>query len=1632
MKTYKIFNLVFAFIFAFSLLGNPALAAAQEHSPSIQVWVSGRVDGLNWPENNQISLHIENPSSPGSPTFDTTTPTFPCWWDGNQGCVNIDMGGFQFAIGQVMTMSDQNNNVRVYTITSLSLKITGIDAETDKVSGTADPNSSLSVNIGNILGAPSRYVTADAIGHWEAYFGDVGTGEPTFDIAPGTGIWVSQQDNDGDGISDYATVPALMVKANFEMDEIQAWGLENGTSVTLSIDDPATGLGEDYSETRNIAPPDWDPNQYLAQFRLQNIFDVQPGQIITVSGGGQSKTMTVADIWGITVDVDADTVSGYIVAGSNASVHVGANVDSGNLPVDGNGYWIADLSIVGTDIKPGSQGYVQVDTQDSGTTWIGFQVFNPSFTALFPWNRIDAYRWPMDAELTLTIDDPDNGTGVDYTETTTVGMENFNPPSDTWASFRVDGFELQPGQFITVTDGKTIKTHEVRYVTVTEVNPENDTITGTATPGAEVQIGRICDENGCAYRSVIASPDGNWLADLTDLGNVGGNQGVFDIRPGSKSDAFIADVDDDRTSYQWYVPDLPKPPIPSVDIDVTTNNAYASDWLVGTDVTISFGTILDNNETRWDYSKTVKVPSGWGGWCQFIINIDPADFRIQAGQVVKITDGVTTRQSTIPLLTVESVDQAADTISGYARAGGTVNLQAYYMSEPGSGNRNVVANGGGYWVADFAHPGSGDDEKEIFNINGSQGFFWISIPGDDYVSAKFQWGLGPTFSVVPADDQISTWGWPYGAVLTLTIDNPLTDTNPDLIRTQMVQEGDMGWGGEATFMNLGEILPDFIVSITDGTITKTHTVTPLAVTSVNTDTDTISGTAESGSRVLIGWLCGENGCAFRSETVVGGIWAANFTQWGDEGNEQNVFDIRAGTASEARQIDEDGDATTIRWRVMNPTITARTNYDTVEGSQWPVGATVKVEIDDPLTILKPDFTRQATVEITPGNPDETWFSLNLMGEYTLKPGDVITAEDGVTTRTHTVTSLTFTNLNPETDIVSGTAASNSQLYVWACGNNSCINREKTANQAGEWQTNFLLPGDMEWEQDTIDLQPGTWVDSAQYDDEGNATMYGRVVGSTISGTVYAIENIPGNEAGGVMIEACTEDLAFCRSAITNENGQYEVFGLAAGSYTVRAIPPGLNLPGRIGPIDVTYDEVVSGQVILLPAPPPPLPPDPIEPAHTGGGTISVYWQDILTLTAHGCAGGSADFEFIVLDDGYSISGTMSETPTGSGIYTATLLSLYPHHGAAQITYTILCPDNSTTVIPFFIYIDPSGVVKDVSGEPVSGATVTLLYSDNPDGPFNEVPEGSPMMSPSNRNNPDITNASGQFGWDVVAGFYKVRVEKAGCFASGNPAITYVESAVMSIPPAVTDLELILECQPVNTPPTDVVVTAPIAPQPISDFVSIQVAFNDPDDNDTHHIVIEWGDTTSTNITVTSLTAVAIHKYPAAGVYMVKATVTDAAGESAQGTFLYVVIYDPNGGYVTGGGWISSPLGAYAPNPTLTGKATFGFVSKYQKGANVPTGNTEFLFQVASLNFKSTSYDWLVIAGTKAQYKGTGTINGAGNYAFLLTATDGTLDKFRIKIWDKATGNIIYDNMIGIADGVDPMTVIGGGSIVVHK
>jgi hypothetical protein len=169
----------------------------------------------------------------------------------------------------------------------------------------------------------------------------------------------------------------------------------------------------------------------------------------------------------------------------------------------------------------------------------------------------------------------------------------------------------------------------------------------------------------------------------------------------------------------------------------------------------------------------------------------------------------------------------------------------------------------------------------------------------------------------------------------------------------------------------------------------------------------------------------------------------------------------------------------------------------------------------------------------------------------------------------------------------------------------------------------------------------------------------------------------------------------------------------------------------------------------------------------------------------------------------------------------------------------------------------------------------------------------------------------------------------------------------------------------------------------------------------------------------------------AGLYDVCVRGMDVPGNLGGSECTLLVVYDPSAGFVTGGGWIDSPEGAYGPDAGMVGRATFGFVSKYKKNAETPDGNTEFQLHSAGMNFHATSFQWLVVEGPHyAYFRGEGTVNGmtcdegAGDpYNLMLWAGDNDPDTFRIRIWCEGDGFDRYDN------GFDQP--LGSGSIVIH-
>ena len=181
--------------------------------------------------------------------------------------------------------------------------------------------------------------------------------------------------------------------------------------------------------------------------------------------------------------------------------------------------------------------------------------------------------------MTVTIDDPANGTGVDFTETKTVdpfGTVIFQcPPS----------LQLGTGMVVTMTNGVIFKSHTVISLQVTSVDVDTDTVSGTGTVGATVAA-QHCEYNGCLWRRITTvQGDGTWQVDFSVKGSGLDEQEILDIVPGTPGEVIIEDDDGDHTDVNWYI-------YQRIDTHPNEDQIDGSGWIVDSTVTIDIYEIL--------------------------------------------------------------------------------------------------------------------------------------------------------------------------------------------------------------------------------------------------------------------------------------------------------------------------------------------------------------------------------------------------------------------------------------------------------------------------------------------------------------------------------------------------------------------------------------------------------------------------------------------------------------------------------------------------------------------------------------------------------------------------------------------------------------------------------------------------------------------------------------------------------------------------------------------------------------------------------------------------------------------------------------------------------------------------------
>ncbi len=1649
--------------------------------------LENNVGGYDWEIDSWVTLSIDDPANGEGVDFTDTRQVAVSPSNPDSTEVNFnDLGGLQLAPGMQVTMTD-GVTVKYHEIANL--QVIEVNVDEDTVLGNGTPGARLNIQYCDSSGCLwRRYTTVDDYGDWQVNFsipGEEIDEQQILDILPGMRGEALEPDIDGDH-TDIAWIAQgnPVIKAWTSENRVDGYEWVTDLPVTANIDDPSTP-GLDYEETQT---PFWDENTVtLVSFNPGDSYLLKPGDIITMTNGVITKTHEVTHVTISHADVETDIVTGTAWPDTNVGVCIHHNGCLWRwVTADAEGNWLADFADPGDgsqelfDLQPGtSMDAVQWEEDGDGTGYI-YNIPVPSTPTIVVRaneNRIEGYDWIADIAVQFSIDDPATPESPDFVLETVPYYPDWDP-GRVYLDINLE-YDIKPGDIITASNGSTSKQLVVSSLAFTSIDIDNDIVYGAAEPNQILNIW-ACNTGPCIHREITTGPDGIWAADFANPGDQDWETETIDLRNGTWIDSSIRDEDGDITVNGFSVPN------PIIAARLTENEVHGYHWVIGSNITLTFG---DPNNPDYTDTQVVGIADWDPNQTLVRFRLQDTGFTLQPGMLVTLTDGSITKTTTVGNLWITSVNPDTDIITGIADPGAEVHLGHLECNESGCfGFRRVFADANGDWLADFSIPGEDSDEQDVYDIRPGMGNEARQVD-DDGDKTIVEWYLpNPTITVRIIENEVHANDWPFDVILTLSIDDPATPENPDYADSRATLPAEWNPSTTWTQFQLGQLQlqPGFEVTLTDGITTKAHVISAQHVTTIDLYASTVSGQADPWQEVWVDTWCTD--CPTRrvnaDET---GLWTANFSEPGDEGWEDRTVDFWPGLSGESRIHDEDGDATSFTWTAPNYTMHAVPTYPEVHGHDWLPNTMVTLTIDDDA-----DPLNGVLYTATMNTDDNPWCGspcFDLKDIFTLEVGQYVTMSDGTTQKNVQVSTLQITTVDIINDTIAGIADPGSRVAVNIWSQNG-LARYVTTGQDGTWVADFSVHGDEDFEQFTTDITYGDHGRAIQLNPDGSddGTLEYWAIEDT---NILFLEQFTFNFNNPILASpAIRYAIAYGtdRQRILNEaflpSGEY-------GQVLNSLITPASPYAAPASQLVVFPYNPATAMTILESEGWEDTNGDGIrekdgQPLHftfkTSLNPIRVIAAQIFqqNMTAIGIDITVVHEPNFFQEDGALITGNYdiaefawgshqsgddwlfnlyrSDNPQNYGYYAnpnfdEAVDNFYAsgteqeRSDAANIIQSIF----SYELPAFYLFtrenITPyqTPIGTSVTLDPLPEVTITYT---NVDG------EGITTALAVNYNTTDLPEGSTLVGSVYEVGTSAMFEQATICLAYNDAGLTPEQENLVRLyhyeygawvdvtDPGYPDTTNKIVCgtvdsfspfaviipMQVNQPPEITAVNTPLDPVQLGQFIQAAITFTDPDAGDTHTIFWDWGDGTTSQGSNPQET----HFYSATGVYTIHVAVTDSHGETATAASQYIVIYDANGGFVTGGGWITSPVGAYTLDPGLTGKATFGFVSRYQKGAKIPSGNTEFQFKVANFTFKSSSYDWLVVAGSKAQFKGTGTINGSGAYGFMLTATDGSPDRFRIKIWDKLTGEVIYDNMPGQADDALPTTALGGGSIVIHK
>jgi hypothetical protein len=817
----------------------------------------------------------------------------------------------------------------------------------------------------------------------------------------------------------------------------------SGAEITVDIYKDSLKIYDDSTQS------DDDGYFYFDLWDENDPFELEPGQVIEIKYLDVTMSHTVKDLAITEVLVDEDEVHGYADA-VNSQVRValrrlvnGSSEEYAyrDVVAGAERQWLAEFAEGDIDYSK-TLAIFAAEVDEAGGAATIYTWFRPFFMVNPKDNHIWGHNWPEGASLTVTI-------GADPSEPDWSRVISGDDNDGNFYIWNIDDFDIVAGNLVTVTDGDIVKDHMVTELAEVTVDAGNDTVSGIAAPGTDVFV----DIYGGPFQIVTADiTEGTWSAVFA----------AGDIDIGTEGNANQCDEDGDETHIYWYVPN------PRFNIDPQANDLWGHDWEPYEEISITIDYAAGGQD-----SFTEEL-SEYG---DFWINLwEKYSCDVSAGDTITLDDGTTTRTHVVMNLTVDSVNPAANSVSGYAEPNSDVLVEIhghdpdYYVVE----ELWVKADGtSGEWIAQFSNPigpGSNGAAEQSY---------------DDEASTRIHWRAPNPHFMVARDDNF-IWGhdWKGSAAITVTIDNapapfyPVTDEwgSFDL------------WDLDGYDIQVGDV-----VTVSDGDNVVTHTVTDIQITEIDEENSIIRGTAYENSVVEVE-VHGLGDELHPRRQVVADIdlgagvwgWEADFSVPGEGDCDcfKEIYIFEPGSHGSADELDNVANAgTRVHWNILNPHFMVARDDNGIWGHEWKGSAAITVTID------------KVTEPFYPVTDEWGSFDLWDLDGYDIQVGDEVTVSDGDNVVTHTVTDIQITEIDEENSIIRGTAYENSvvEVEVHGLGDELHPRRQVVADidlGAGVWgwEADFSVPGegDCDCFKEIYIFEPGSHGSADELDNVANA------------------------------------------------------------------------------------------------------------------------------------------------------------------------------------------------------------------------------------------------------------------------------------------------------------------------------------------------------------------------------------------------------------------------------------------------------------------------------------------------------------------------------------------------------------------